>query len=84
MLGDAAAARAYAAALAAVAGGVDDGAARRYCVPQAEDVLVAAGAALLECARYGEEAKMGLVLGSGQGEDDSVARSAISSGIGST
>ena len=33
-------------------------------------------------ARYGEEAKMGLVLGSGQGEDDSVARSAISSGIG--
>ena len=45
VLGDAAAARAYAAALAAVAGGVDDGAARRYCVTKAEDVLVADGAA---------------------------------------
>ena len=29
---------------AAVAGGVDDGAARRYCVTKAEDVLVAAAA----------------------------------------
>ena len=45
VLGDAAAARAYAAALAAAAGGVDDGAARRYCVTKAEDVLVADGAA---------------------------------------
>ena len=62
VLGDAAAARAYAAALAAVAGGVDDGAARRYCVTKAEDVLVADGAAAAKAQLEEERIKRDKLL----------------------